>query len=47
MLNQTTCYAKVKRISVKVTDKEGAAVKMRSECSFWVLNMGEYFPIAR
>ena len=27
MLNQTTRYARVKTVSVKVTDKEGAAVK--------------------
>ena len=46
MLNQTTRYAKVKTVSVKVTDKEGAAVK-GAQVQFQVLNMGEYFPIAK
>ena len=45
MLNQTTRYARVKTVSVKVTDKEGAAVK-GAQVQFLVLNMGEYFPIA-
>ena len=34
MLNQTTRYARVKTVSVKVTDKEGAAVRAL-KCSFW------------
>ena len=46
MLNQTARYAKVKTVSVKVTDKEGAAVK-GAQVQFLVLNMGEYFPIAK
>ena len=46
MLNQTARYAKVKTVSVKVTDKEGAAVK-GAQVQFQVLNMGEYFPIAK
>lgn len=46
MLNQTTRYARVKTVSVKVTDKEGAAVK-GAQVQFLVLNMGEYFPIAK
>ena len=45
MLHQTARYAKVKTVSVKVTDKEGAAVK-GAQVQFLVLNMGEYFPIA-
>ena len=39
-------YDKVKTVSVKVTDKEGAAVK-GAQVQFLVLNMGEYFPIAK
>lgn len=35
MLNQTARYARVKTVSVKVTDKEGAAVKGSLRCSFW------------
>ena len=46
MLNQTARYARVKTVSVKVTDKEGAAVK-GAQVQFLVLNMGEYFPIAK
>ena len=46
MLNQTTRYARVKTVSVKVTDKEGAAVK-GAQVQFLVLNMGEYFPMQR
>ena len=46
MLNQTTRYARVKTVSVKVTDKEGAAVK-GAQVQFLVLNMVEYFPIAK
>ena len=46
MLKQTARYAKVKTVSVKVTDKEGAAVK-GAQVQFQVLNMGEYFPIAK
>ena len=46
MLNQTARYARVKTVSVKVTDKEGAAVK-DAQVQFLVLNMGEYFPIAK
>ncbi|MGO4947760.1 transglutaminase domain-containing protein [Blautia sp. Sow4_E7] len=46
MLNQTARYAKVKTVSVKVTDKEGAVVK-GAQVQFLVLNMGEYFPIAK
>ncbi len=46
MLNQIARYAKVKTVSVKVTDKEGAAVK-GAQVQFQVLNMGEYFPIAK
>lgn len=46
MLNQTARYARVKTVSVKVTDKEGAAVK-GAQVQFQVLNMGEYFPIAK
>ena len=45
MLNQTARYAKVKTVSVKVTDKEGAAVK-GAQVQFQVLNMGEYFPVS-
>ena len=36
----------MKTVSVKVTDKEGAAVK-GAQVQFLVLNMGEYFPIAK
>ena len=46
MLNQTARYAKTKNISVKVTDKSGAPVK-GAKVQFQVLNMGEYFPIAK
>ena len=46
MLNQTARYARVKTVSVKVTDKEGTAVK-GAQVQFLVLNMGEYFPIAK
>ena len=46
MLNQTARYARVKTVSVKVTDKEGAAVK-GAQVQFLVLNMGEYFPMQR
>ena len=46
MLNQTARYARVKTVSVKVTDKEGAAIK-GAQVQFLVLNMGEYFPIAK
>ncbi|MDD5804749.1 transglutaminase domain-containing protein [Blautia sp. HCP3S3_H10_1] len=46
MLNQTARYAKVKTVSVKVTDKNGVPVK-GAQVQFQVLNMGEYFPIAK
>ena len=46
MLNQTARYAKVKTVSVKVLDKTGAPVK-GAQVQFQVLNMGEYFPIAK
>ena len=46
MLNQTARYAKVKTVSVKVLDKIGAPVK-GAQVQFQVLNMGEYFPIAK
>ena len=46
MLNQTARYAKVKRISVKVTDKEEKPLA-NAEVHFQVLNMGEYYPIAK
>lgn len=46
MLNQTARYAKVKRISVKVTDKEEKPLA-NAEVHFQVLNMGEYFSIAK
>ena len=46
MLNQTARYARVKTVSVKVTDKEGAAVKGAQE-QFLEMNMGEYYPIAK
>ena len=46
MLNQTARYAKTKTISVKVTDKNGAPIK-EAQVQFQVLNMGEYFPIAK
>ena len=46
MLNQTARYAKVKTVSAKVLDKNGAPVK-GAQVQFQVLNMGEYFPIAK
>ena len=46
MLNQTARYARVKTVSVKVLDKAGAPVK-GAQVQFQVLNMGEYFPIAK
>ena len=46
MLNQTARYAKVKEISVKVSDQTGAPVK-DGQVQFQVLNMGEYYPIAK
>ena len=46
MLNQTARYAKVKTVTVKVADREGAPVK-EAQVQFQVLNMGEYYPIAK
>ena len=46
MLNQTARYAKVKTVTVQVTDHAGAPVK-DAQVQFQVLNMGEYYPIAK
>ena len=46
MLNQTARYAKVKKVTVKVADRAGAPVK-EAQVQFQVLNMGEYYPIAK
>lgn len=45
-LNQTARYAKVKTITANVVDKEGNVVK-GAQVLFQVLNMGEYYPVAR